>query len=139
MFKLVDLQEISQVGAQQPVNKGECYHTANDKEHHCPAKTLDHHGQRCTCRGGVFCVGGSHEKDTEAHSGNNYGPRQVSTLEPEQQEQGNKSQEGLEQIGPEIALESWIDDLKGHHIEKMNLIPQQELIQMLGGVTKADE
>ncbi len=44
-------------------------------------------------------------------------------LEPEQQEQGNKSQEGLEQIGSDITLESWVDDMKGHHIEKMNLIP----------------
>jgi len=56
MFRLDDLKEVSQVRTQQLVNKGECDHTANDKKHQCPAETLHHHGQRCTCRGGVFCV-----------------------------------------------------------------------------------
>ena len=75
-------------------------------------------------RGRVRSVGGSKEDESGGTDGSdNDGPRQVSTLEPEQQEQGNKSEKGLEQIGAEITLESWVDDLKGHHIEKMNLIP----------------
>ena len=74
-------------------------------------------------RGRVRSVGGSKEdKSCGTDGSDNDGPCQVSTLEPEQQEQGNKSEEGLEQIGADITLESWVDDLKGHHIEKMNLI-----------------
>jgi len=43
-LELDPLQKIPEVRAQQPMNKGEYYHTASDKEHQCPAKTLDHHG-----------------------------------------------------------------------------------------------
>ncbi len=75
-------------------------------------------------RGRVRSVGGSKEDESGGtDDSDNDGPCQMSTLQPEQQEQGNKGEEGLKQIGADITLESWVDDLKGHQAKKPNLIP----------------